>query len=139
MNGGCYYFEKKYLNYTEAQENCKTKFGPGLVGRLVEPQTIKIGNALVRKANATLGVSTFWMGYDHIGHPQGDFHYVHTKIISPFDREGHPNLSDGVDGDCARIRWNSQINDVDLDDVECSSLFTSVCEVNSIPKTKSTG
>ena len=117
VNGGCYFFESKYLNYTSAQENCKSKFGPNLVGRLVEPQTVKIGNALMRQAQISLNIDTFWMGYDHMGHPKGDFRYAFTGIISPFDREGHPNLSDGVDGDCARIRWNQAINGVDLDDI----------------------
>ena len=73
------------------------------------------------------------MGYDHIGHPKGDFKYAYTDEMSPFDRGEHPNLSDGVDGDCARIRWNQGIGAADVDDIECSSVYASVCEINDFP------
>ena len=76
---------------------------------------------------------TFWMGYDHIGHPKGDFKYAYTGKMSPFDKSEHPNLSDGVDGDCARIRWNQGVGAADVDDIECSSVYASVCEINDFP------
>ena len=39
------------LKYHQAQENCKHQFGSETSGRLVEPMSIEIGNALLKEAN----------------------------------------------------------------------------------------
>ena len=60
INGICIYFENETrLNFEEAQENCKTKFGETMKGQLFEPLNINM-NSKVADAAVEIDPSLGW-------------------------------------------------------------------------------
>jgi hypothetical protein len=70
INGKCYYMTKggchKIYNgctFQQAQDQCKTVFGPGISGHLFEPISLEINNAVLKAAKDVMGHSRwFWIG-----------------------------------------------------------------------------
>ena len=117
------------MTYQQAQINCQQKFG---YGRLVEPLSIEIGKALVAKAKALnvikSGSHAVWIGYDQIGHGEGNFKYASTGLKSPLESLSNANWFDGkYDEDCMTFSGLSLRKNF-LDDVMCTKTYTSICE-----------
>ena len=65
ISGSCIYFETSEKTHSDAKENCKTKFGPGSTGRLLEPRS-SVMNQEVYDAARTLSQidddASVWLG-----------------------------------------------------------------------------
>ena len=65
MSGSCIYFETSKKTHSDAKDNCKTVFGPGSTGRLLEPRS-SIMNQEVYDAATTLSQidadDSLWLG-----------------------------------------------------------------------------
>ena len=116
------------MTYQQAQANCQQKFGHG---RLVEPMSIEIGKALVAKAKDlnVIGSSSHavWIGYDQIGHGEGNFKYASTGLKSPLESVTSSGNYDGINEPCMTLEENSS-GGVHLDDERCDYSFASICE-----------
>ena len=70
INGKCYFITKKGCHniydgctFQQAQDQCKTVFGPGVSGHLFEPTSLEINNAVLKAAKDVIGHSRwFWIG-----------------------------------------------------------------------------
>ena len=51
VSGKCLFFDEQRRTYKEAQKKCATVFGPGLPGRLYEPQTLIEHNIVCSEAD----------------------------------------------------------------------------------------
>ena len=93
----CYYFEAAKKNFADAQNNCATKFGI-IGGHLAEPQTAERSVELNAYAQKTLNNQNFyWIGYDDLGHGQGNFRYSSSDTLSSISGKNY-NTIDGTDG-----------------------------------------
>lgn len=54
IDGTCFYFETAKLDYDEAKQNCKGKFGPEK-GRLFEPKNVQINQVVWKQGNEFKG------------------------------------------------------------------------------------
>ena len=78
INGKCYFMTKGGCHdiydgctFQQAQDQCKTVFGPGVSGHLFEPTSLEINNAVLKAAEDVMGHSRwFWIGVTN-----GDFRY----------------------------------------------------------------
>ena len=65
ISGSCIYFETSEKTHSDAKENCKSKFGPGSTGRLLEPRS-SVMNQEVYDAARTLSQidddASVWLG-----------------------------------------------------------------------------
>ena len=70
ISGSCIYFETSKKTHSDAKENCKTKFGPGSTGRLLEPRS-SVMNQEVYNAATTLSQidadEDLWLGITNFG------------------------------------------------------------------------
>ena len=57
ISGTCYYFEATYYDQSDAQENCRTKFGLASTGGLFEPESSTINEAVHTEAIKVLGMN----------------------------------------------------------------------------------
>jgi len=78
IEGKCYNFNTEdiwdYEDYeydtrifSESETYCKTAFGNNVEGKLFEPATLHVNNAVYNAANETFGLKTWWTGvvYDN--------------------------------------------------------------------------
>ena len=119
------------MTYQQAQINCQQKFGSNYSGRLVEPTSIRICQALIHKAKALnvikSGSPAFWIGYDQIGHGTGNFKYASTGLKSPLESVTVAFKYDGTGNDnCITLEDSS--GGAELNDEPCERPFTSICE-----------
>ena len=118
------------MTYEQAQINCQQKFGSYKYGRLVEPMSIEIGNALVAKAKVLNVIKSdshaVWIGYDQIGRETGNFKYASTGLKSPLESVSQPVGIDGAGESCMTLESSS--GGAQLDDKVCETPFASICE-----------
>ena len=126
----CYYFEAGKKNFAEAQKNCDKKFGI-IGGHLAEPQTAERSKELNIYAEEILSNTYYWIGYDCLGHGEGNFRYssTNTESFTEFYID-----SSNIDGDnnehCAAFSWTQTSSYFGkVDDKECSNLYSSICEI----------
>ena len=68
IEGKCYFIEifgcpdRDGCTYEEVENICKTVFGPGIPGKIFEPTTLNINNAVLTAAKEALGSWYFWIG-----------------------------------------------------------------------------
>ena len=70
IDGKCYFMTKGGCHsiypgctFLQAQNQCKTVFGPGFHGHVFEPTTLEINNAVLKAAEDVMGHSRwFWIG-----------------------------------------------------------------------------
>ena len=124
----CYYFEAEKKNFTEAQKNCDKKFGI-LGGHLAEPQTAERSKELNKYAEEILSNTRYWIGYDDLGHGEGNFRYSSTNAASNIKSYSGDNYTDGTsDEHCAAFIWTDSANLGKVDDKKCSDSYSSICE-----------
>ena len=94
LEGQCYFFEKVNRDYSVTQEYCKTAFGQDVVGKMWEPQSLKINNVVSSEAKNIFGTSTydgFWIGITK----DGQFKYESSRETAvwemPFYNDDHKN------------------------------------------------
>merc|ERR1712039_893341 len=65
-SGKCYFLERSKKNHHDANENCKTIFGPNNIGKLFEPNNKNINDVVLGAALAKLGSNghRIWMGFN---------------------------------------------------------------------------
>ena len=79
LEGQCYFFEKIDRDYSVTQEHCKAAFGPDVVGKMWEPQNLKINNVVSSEAKNIFGNSIydgFWIGITK----DGQFKYLSIAV-----------------------------------------------------------
>ena len=70
--GGCHkIFDLNGCHIKQAEDQCKTVFGPGFSGHLFEPTSLEINDAVLQAARDLMGGSRwFWIGVKN-----GEFKY----------------------------------------------------------------
>ena len=58
ISGTCYYFEARKYDQSDAQENCRNKFGLASKGGLFEPQSSTINEDVHAEAIKVSGMSS---------------------------------------------------------------------------------
>ena len=74
ISGTCYYFETSNYDHSDAQENCRTKFGLASTGGLFEPQSRAINDAVHAKAVTISGIrsdTSLWLGITSLNGSHG--------------------------------------------------------------------
>ena len=65
MSGSCIYFETSKKTYSDAKDNCKTVFGPGSTGRLLEPRSPIMNQEVYNAATSLSQIDaddSVWLG-----------------------------------------------------------------------------
>jgi len=124
----CYYFEAGKKNFAEAQENCATKFET-IGGKLAEPQTAERSKELNIYAEEILSSTYYWIGYDCLGHGEGNFRYSSTNTVSNIESfSGNGNVNGLNNEHCAAFIWKDSSNIGNVDDKLCANSYSSICE-----------
>ena len=74
ISGTCYYFETANYDHSDAQENCRNRFGPASTGGLFEPQSKAINDAVHVKAVTFSEIqsgTSLWLGITSLNGTHG--------------------------------------------------------------------
>ena len=102
-------------------------------GHLAEPQTAERSIQLNTYAQEVLNKqSVYFIGYDDLGHGQGNFRYSSTDSVSSITGKGYESV-DGASGEhCAGFLYRTETTYLGyVDDVSCEDRFVSICEAKA--------
>jgi len=127
IRGRCYFFNKEFLSYENAQDYCQFDFldqNLNQTGRLYEPSSIKEFKLIYKTAIEMFDESNFWLG---ITKNENNFRYASNKNLVFNSSEarlpwGRTQPDGGEKEKCVlafRSRWHDQ---------DCSSIAWSICE-----------
>ena len=74
ISGTCYYFETANYDHSDAQENCRNRFGPASTGGLFEPQSKAINDAVHTEAvkfSEIQSDTALWLGITSLNGTHG--------------------------------------------------------------------
>ena len=129
--GNCYYFEGTAYGITKAFENCRDRFkGLGNSGRLFEPRSKLLNDAVIQEARKTITTSpSFFLGIQD-SNSQNNWQYISSKEnVSWFNwHSGEPQNYRGVLENCVSpyFKTNSKWYDY-----PCSQKIGSICEMTT--------
>jgi len=140
--GRCYYFEETPMNFTEAMENCETRFGTKKknTGRLFEPRNSKVNDAVAEKGKTVANPEDQFTGSEWIGirtdsnitsnsTTYRNFFWLSGGNFTSLSYgqwfSGEPNNSGG-DEKCVQIYT---LIDGTWNDIPCNQTYPSICEM----------
>ena len=118
----CFYFERRKLNYHEAQANCRTKFGQKHTGRLFEPRNFNVNNIIFDEAQSILkNQNPYWIGLTDLGRG-GGFKYASNGQIPELLFRLNGGDVDEDNEHCIKLfggKWHDEL---------CHYVYSSICE-----------
>jgi len=135
IRGRCYFFNKEFLSYENAQDYCQFDFldrNFNQTGRLYEPSSIKEFKLIYKTAIEMFDESNFWLG---ITKNENNLRYASNENLVFNSSEarlpwGRTQPNGGEEEKCVlafRSRWHDQ---------DCSSIAWSICESSINPTDK---
>jgi len=122
IEGKCYYIDNSYRTFEEAQDFCQTVFD--IAGKVFEPTSLYINNAVLNAAKRINGVWTFWVGASN-----GDYKYSSNGLPVSFSipwYDGQPSLSRSqtqcLNVGSRDLKWYA--------DTSCSDKYSTICETD---------